>query len=94
VHRIASLNAFVGCSRPHTDHVGHFMICGTCKESAEISDKRLEDVIRDTASDAGFDVRRQTVEMLGTCTRCRCEPAPADPEPCKTVSSRNRKAVP
>ena len=30
VHRIASLNAFVGCNNPEHSHQGQFLICRTC----------------------------------------------------------------
>lgn len=78
VHRIASLNAYVGCSRPETPHQGQFFICDRCKDAAELSDPRLLDVILDAASRVGFEVQRQTVEVLGTCTRCRGS-APEEP---------------
>ena len=71
VHRIESLNAYVGCTQPKEPHAGQFLICGTCKESAEISDRRVSDAIQKTAADAGFEIRQQAVELLGTCNRCR-----------------------
>ena len=71
VHRIASLNAYVGCSRPGKPHAGQFLICGTCRESAEVADSRVSEAIEATASRAGFEVEQQTVEVLGTCPRCR-----------------------
>ena len=71
VHRIASLNAYVGCNRPNTPHTGQFLICETCLESAEILDEKVFDALRKTAMNAGFEVRQQTVEIIGTCRRCR-----------------------
>jgi len=71
VHRIASLNAYVGCSNPQTAHAGQFLICGTCRESTEILSGKVTDVLRETAMSAGFDVHQQTVEIIGTCNRCR-----------------------
>jgi Fur family zinc uptake transcriptional regulator len=71
VHRIASLNAYVGCINPQTAHSGQFLICGTCQESTEILNNKVTDVLRETASSAGFDIHQQTVEILGTCSRCR-----------------------
>jgi len=71
VHRIASLNAYVGCIHPQTPHAGLFFICETCRESVEILNDRVCDALRETASSAGFEVRRQTVEVTGVCHRCR-----------------------
>ena len=71
VHRIASLNAYVGCSNPQTAHAGQFLICGTCRESIEILSGKVTDVLREAAMNAGFDVHQQTVEITGTCNRCQ-----------------------
>jgi Fur family zinc uptake transcriptional regulator len=71
VHRIASLNAYVGCISPLTDHSGQFLICGTCQESTEILNVKVTDALQETALSAGFDVQQQTVEIIGTCNRCR-----------------------
>lgn len=71
VHRVASLNAFVGCARPGAPHHGQFLICGTCREAAEFSDETVDAALRDSAERAGFSVERRTLEMIGTCPRCR-----------------------
>ena len=71
VHRIASLNAFVGCINPQTTHTGQFLICGTCQESTEILNDKVTDALQETAMSAGFDVHQQTVEIIGTCNKCR-----------------------
>jgi Fur family zinc uptake transcriptional regulator len=71
VHRIASLNAYVGCISPQTDHSGQFLICGTCQESTEILNEKVSNALQETAMSAGFDVHQQTVEIIGTCNRCR-----------------------
>ena len=71
VHRIESLNAYVGCIRAGAPHAGQFFICGKCKESAEGSDERVVEAVNRAASGAGFRVEQQTVEMFGTCLRCR-----------------------
>ena len=71
VHRIASLNAYIGCISPHTSHSGQFLICGTCRESTEILNETVNNALRKTAMNAGFAVQQQTVEIIGTCNRCR-----------------------
>ena len=71
VHRIASVNAYVGCISPETAHTGQFLICGTCQESIEILDEKVAEALRDSAAGAGFDIRQQTVEITGICRRCR-----------------------
>jgi|ERR1039457_3497133 Fur family zinc uptake transcriptional regulator len=73
VHRIASLNAYVGCISPQTNHSGQFLICGTCQESTEILNEKVTHALQETAESAGFDIQQQTVEIIGTCNRCRVE---------------------
>jgi Fur family zinc uptake transcriptional regulator len=70
IHRIESLNAFVGCSNPGVDHAGRFLICERCGVAAEIEDDGLEAAIIDSARRHGFEARRITVEVAGTCPDC------------------------
>jgi Fur family zinc uptake transcriptional regulator len=71
VHRIASLNAYVGCSRPGHPGMGQFLICEACGVAAEVSDAGLERAIGETAESAGFSASRHTVEISGRCPNCR-----------------------
>ncbi len=71
IHRIESLNAFVGCPTPHTSHPGHFLICDGCGAAAEVNDRRLRAAIRRSAGDIGFKVERQTIELRGLCPECQ-----------------------
>lgn len=71
VHRIESLNAYVGCTRPEEGHVGQFLICGTCRSAAELDDPAIGQAIAQGAASVGFAVRRATVEIAGTCPNCR-----------------------
>jgi Fur family zinc uptake transcriptional regulator len=71
VHRIESLNAFVGCIRPGTAHGGQFLICGRCGAAAEINDGRIDRAVKTRARALGFEVNRQTIELAGLCPRCR-----------------------
>lgn len=70
VHRIQSLNAFVGCNEPEHAHSGVFLICGDCGDALEIEDARLDGAIHDVAVGHGFSLKRRTVEATGTCPRC------------------------
>lgn len=70
VHRIASLNAFVGCSRPGHAGPGQFLICEACGIAAEVNDRRLEAAIGDTAESEGFSASGHTVEISGRCPNC------------------------
>ncbi len=71
VHRIASRNAYVGCSRPGHAAAGQFLICEDCGAAAEVTDSRLEQAIGSTAESAGFAASEHTVEISGRCPNCK-----------------------
>lgn len=71
IHRIESLNAYVGCNAPDTTHPSQFLICRDCGAAAEISDNRLDKAISGLAEDAGFSIFHRTVEVEGQCPNCR-----------------------
>jgi Fur family zinc uptake transcriptional regulator len=75
VHRIQSLNAFVGCSEPDHAHTGMFLICAGCGDAREIEDDNLDEAIHKVAQSHGFAVQRRMVEMTGTCPGCAAKAA-------------------
>ena len=75
IHRIESLNAFVGCSQPRERHSGCFLICRACGATAEMEDAGLDRALSDAAANVAFQVERRTVEMRGLCPAC----TPDDP---------------
>ncbi|AXM97244.1 zinc uptake transcriptional repressor Zur [Pseudomonas plecoglossicida] len=71
VHRIASLNAFIGCSHPEHAHHGQFLICRVCHVAIELEQDSISDAIVASAKGVGFTVETQTVEIVGLCGNCR-----------------------
>ncbi|MFV0453397.1 MAG: zinc uptake transcriptional repressor Zur [Pseudomonas sp.] len=71
VHRIASLNAFIGCSHPEHPHQGQFLICGSCHTAIELENTAVTDAIAAAAASVNFKVEAQTVEVVGICAPCR-----------------------
>ena len=71
VHRISSLNAFVGCVHPEHAHQGQFLICRECHAAIELEQKAISDAIIHSARDVGFIVEAQTVEVVGLCSGCQ-----------------------
>ncbi len=71
VHRLESLNAFVGCAEPGRTHQGQFLICHGCGQVREIHADAVSEAVVRSAREAGFQVQRQMVEVLGTCERCQ-----------------------
>ena len=71
VHRIASLNAHVGCAQPDKLHDGQFLICQSCHALAELDAPEINAAIEPQARDYGFQPLRQTIEILRLCLKCR-----------------------
>jgi len=70
VHRLASINAYVGCSLPSRPHVGQFLICRDCGNAAEIDDKRVTNALASSADRLGFAIGDVAIEASGVCARC------------------------
>ncbi len=70
VHRVSSMNAYIGCSHAGKPHVGQFLICTECHSLAELDDSQVNESIRTSARLAGFEVHQQIVEVSGLCPQC------------------------
>ena len=70
VHKIESLNAYVGCGEPGHLDSGQFLICSSCGEVAELDDPELVKLIAEKAKQIGFSIKDQIVEILGCCSQC------------------------
>ena len=70
VHRIETLNAYVGCGEPGSRHAGQFLICRDCHAVAELDDPEIAHIVADKADRLGFRVQRQTIEVIGICPDC------------------------
>ena len=70
IHKIHSLNAYVGCTEPRDRHQGHFLICQQCGVAVECDAPNLDHALNQAAQQAGFIARQQTVEILGSCPSC------------------------
>ncbi len=71
IHRIESLNAYVGCVHPEGAHGGQFLICSDCGSAAEVHDPRVDAAVARRAKELGFAVRRKTIEVEGVCPPCQ-----------------------
>lgn len=70
VHRIESLNAYVGCGEPGRHMMAQFLICHACGVVAELDDADIGNMIAEKAGRLGFTSKHQTVEIRGLCTGC------------------------
>lgn len=71
VHRVESLNAFIGCIEPGHAVQQEIFICRQCGVATEINDPELGTRIQQDARALGFQVERQTIEVVGVCRDCR-----------------------
>ncbi len=71
IHRIESLNAYVGCVHPDGAHGGQFLICTGCGATAEVHDPRVDAAVARRAEELGFAVARKTIEVAGLCPPCQ-----------------------
>lgn len=70
IHRIESLNAYIGCVHPGARHAAQFLICTDCGSAAELESQTLSMAIGNAAADAGFAIERVAVEVSGHCPEC------------------------
>lgn len=71
VHRLDSLNAFIGCAEPDRRHTGQFLICRECRTVTEMGDDDLDELVAKKAAARGFSALRQILEIEGLCNNCR-----------------------
>lgn len=75
VHRIESLNAYVGCAQPEAPHRSQFLICRGCGTTAEIVDSAVTEALQRSAAAHDFRIESRVIEVTGLCAACRRKPA-------------------
>ena len=70
VHRLESLNAYVGCPNPRQAHAGMFLICTGCGVVQEVHESRVIQAVASAARQADFRVTQQCIEARGLCGPC------------------------
>jgi Fur family transcriptional regulator, zinc uptake regulator len=70
IHRVESMNAYLGCNQPQHGHEVGMFICRACGDVAELSDDSISNGITDGAERIGFTVESRVVEVTGTCRAC------------------------
>lgn len=70
VHRLESVNAFVGCPNPGARHDAQFLICERCGTVAEFEAQELRGEIARAAAAVGFTLAQATIELRGACRVC------------------------
>lgn len=70
IHRIESLNAFIGCSHSGQPHEQLLLICEHCHEVEERPGQAVMEAVAWELNQARFTVHRKAIEILGLCVRC------------------------
>lgn len=73
IHRIESMNAFVGCNNPELKHEGQFFICNTCGAFVELDSTPINSAISHSAENSGFEIQQRTIEIMGLCPECKAK---------------------
>jgi len=80
VHKLETLHAYVGCTKPEHPHSSQFLICAECGAVTELDDERFAGRLRSIETETGFKPQRPIIEVIGTCAACTpkpaCEPPP------------------
>jgi len=71
IHRVESLNAFVGCRCSSYQHEQLLLICKHCEEVEERSAKEVMSALLEDTQKAGFTVHSKAIEIHGICKNCQ-----------------------
>jgi Fur family zinc uptake transcriptional regulator len=77
---LEGINAYVGCSNPETPHQGHFLLCKDCHQAQELDSQYISLAIKLSADQHGFEIKRHTIEIVGTCQACLDKPKKLESE--------------
>ena len=70
IHKIQSLNAFVGCSHPNEHNKCYFLICKECQNIEECHSENINEFVQSTSSNNNFSPNQVTLEISGVCQEC------------------------
>lgn len=71
IHRVESLNAYIGCPNPHSSHQSQFYICDECGSTAESSNDKVREALTSGAQELGFTTEHSVIEVHGICRDCQ-----------------------
>ena len=73
IHRVESLNAFIGCRCSDAPHEQLLLICKNCQEVEERSATKVMQALAEEFNEAGFIVHSKAIEIHGLCQQCALE---------------------
>ena len=70
IHRVESMNAFIGCNHLESKHDLLLLICELCQEIEERPATKVMKALSLELAEAGFNAQRKSIEIHGICSRC------------------------
>lgn len=70
IHRVESLNAFIGCSCSERQHEQLLLICVQCHEVEERLGVMVMEAVSRELEQADFTAHRKAIEIQGICKHC------------------------
>ena len=70
IHRVESLNAFIGCRCSGAPHEQLLLICKNCQEVEERAAPQVMQVLAREFDEAGFVAHSKAIEIHGLCKQC------------------------
>lgn len=70
IHKVESLNAFIGCSFSDRRHEQLLLTCVKCHEVEERPGERVMEAIAEELKQAAFTMQHKAIEIHGICGRC------------------------
>lgn len=71
IHQLSSINAYVPCCHPRSQHAAAFLICKNCHSVEECSNLPVEGILEFAKQDANFAIERTIIELKGLCRVCQ-----------------------
>lgn len=71
VHKIESLNAYAGCTRPSHNNACQFLLCSNCGIALEMASSSISEAINLDANKYNFIIDHATIEISGLCPLCQ-----------------------
>lgn len=71
VHKVHTLNAFIGCSNPQREPCDALLICTVCGYTEEVPNNTIQQTIQLSAKKQKFSIEEQILEIAGCCVHCK-----------------------
>ncbi|MCH9698858.1 MAG: transcriptional repressor [Gammaproteobacteria bacterium] len=73
VHKVESLNAYIGCLTADKDHHSAILICKSCNNAFEIDAEVCYSDLFEKSRSFGFTPHELTLELRGVCVDCQAK---------------------